>query len=109
MKAFGEPVIFSPVAGPDVAITAVFTDSDRLEKWSDGEKVIEECTSLGCQESQFITSPYGAVPEENDLFTARGRLWRAVEVMTDGHGHVKIHIMLASNDQANMPLTPPVG
>ena len=113
MRVFGDAdatgagtITFMPATGPDLTITAVFTEHAKRQAGKDGAPdEVEELTTLGCQESQFG----GAPPEVDDQFLIRGRLWRAAEVVPDGHGHILVHIMLADDSQANIPLNPAYG
>ena len=76
MRVFGEPVTFMPASNAGtLAITAIFTEHAKHATLKDGMDVVEEITTLGCQESQF----QGAPPVQNDQFLVRGLLWRAAE------------------------------
>jgi hypothetical protein len=100
---FGEPVTFMPAEGPPFPITAIYTDRFQESKFEGGDEVVTARTMLGCQDSQFGANQ----PQQDDLFRVRGRLWRAADVLPDGHGHTRIHIMLASDQEADLPEAPP--
>lgn len=104
MQAFGEPVIFQPRRGAPVPITAVFDENLKISTFVGGDEVVETKSMLGCQASQFP----GTIPQQNDRFLIEGRLWRAIDVLTDGHGHISIHVGLASDQQVNITPIPPV-
>jgi hypothetical protein len=104
MGAFGETVTYMPQSGPLANITAVFTEKGRVTREVNGESIVEEVTSLGCQASQFSANP----PDIDDIFVIRGRYWRVAESLPDGHGHIQLHVMLANDSQADITPTPPV-
>ncbi len=103
MTAFGEPIQFMPLQAPAFTITAVYTDKYQESKFVGGDEVVDTKTMLGCQASQFPAD----LPVVGDQFLIRGRLWQTLEVIEDGHGHIRLHIGFADDQQALLPELPP--
>jgi hypothetical protein len=105
MQAFGEPFDFLPQRGRAVpGLIGVYTDKYVETTFTGGDEVTDTKTALGIQASQFPA----ALPAQNDRLRIRGRLWRIAEALEDGHGHILLHIVLASDVMATLPEAPPV-
>lgn len=105
MTAWGERVAYHPGTGLPYHVNGVFDDRFIEQKFDPqtGMEVSTQRPSLGVLECDFLPG----APYLSEVFHIRGRLYRVVETQPDGHGHVQVHLQLATDADALRPMLPP--
>ena len=93
--AFGDPLVWLPQNGPQVAGSGIFNEWATVVRWEDNVEVRENHPIVCVRESQL-----GARPAQGDGVQLRGRLYIVTDVAPDGVGDVRCVLRYATEAEA---------
>lgn len=99
MATWGRPVTYYSSTDPPLMLLAVFDDKYREETLQSMVGVVVGARPiLGLRAASL---PGGRLPAQGELFAVDGRLYAVSNpAEPDGHGHVKVPLRFASDEEA---------